>query len=251
MACLWASPGAIQWGVTWQSQELVDASAIWACFARFGQPGPAGMDIGRFQHLQESDQFFRGVGHLQLIPLREQRIRAVSTDLKETFGGHALRLFEQVRFHGPTAVQLLSSQITGFRDRVSTPTGDLNFSKLAYLAVAVAAARSPVTITGLEDFPLYPDYMLPVVLRKHNILRYTPDLAKRVDSQHLIPPGSRAELAIRWATVYAGQQIISNLNRAGNPVIGPQLDYRLWTEAVISPTSGQNSPHHRTVTLAY
>jgi hypothetical protein len=38
---------------------------------------------------------------------------------------------------------------------------------------------------------------------------------------------------------------------AGNPVSTPDLDYWLWSEAVIGPNATAMGPHHLCVTEAY
>ena len=113
------------------------------------------------------------------------------------------------------------------------------------------SSRSSRPIGRLESFPVYPDYMLPRVLRHHGVLRYQPVLSSAVDGRHLIPAGSDWELAIRWATVYAADQLRADLNRIGNPVSTPALDYALWHDAVLGSDAALMGEHHRTVTMAY
>ena len=105
--------------------------------------------------------------------------------------------------------------------------------------------------TGYEDFPVYPDYMLPRVFRHYGVLRYSNDLAAAVDSRSVIPAGSDAEHAIRWATVYAGHCLRVALAERGNEVTGPGLDYHLWSQAVLGPEADSFGEHHRTITMRY
>jgi hypothetical protein len=60
-------------------------------------------------------------------------------------------------------------------------------------------------------------------------MKYAPDMAERVDARQLIAAGSPEELALRWATVYAGNRLLAALN------------YCLW----------YFGEHHRTVMLKY
>ncbi len=253
VACLWPPDGEEMWGVTWEGEHLVDAPAVWACFARGLRPADGGLDLGPLSRMDDAAarRFFAGDGVLQLVPERGARLRRVAASLGEHWGGHARAIFEQAGFRGPDVVRLLVETIPGYRDEAETPVGLLRFWKLAHLAVAVAAARSPVPVTGMEEFPVYPDYMLPVVLRHEGVLVYGPELAATVDRRALIPADSNQEWAIRWATVYAGEALRQALGARGNPVTGPALDYALWSRAVLGPDAGRMGEHHRTVTLAY
>ena len=236
-----------------EGRHLVDAPAVWACFSRALRPTPEGLDLDPVASLEgaAAAAFFSGQGILQLVPQRAERLRKVVASLRRRWSGHALGLFEEADFHGPTVVRILVAEIPGYRDEAVTPLGTLRFWKLAHLAVAMAAARSPRPVTGLDTFPVYPDYMLPVVLRHEGILCYEPTLAATVDQRRLLPAGSRGELAIRWATVYAAEALRSALVARGNPVTAPALDYALWSRAVLGPEAGRMGEHHRTVTLAY
>jgi hypothetical protein len=113
------------------------------------------------------------------------------------------------------------------------------------------AARSPIAIKGIEHFPVYPDYILPKVLRHYGVLRYAGDLAATVDARRLISHGSEHEAAIRWATVFSADRLRIDLNRRSNPATTPALDYYLWSSGVLGSDAHLMGEHHRTVTMAY
>ncbi len=246
MACLWPPDGAQMWTVTHQQSELSDAPAVWACVVR---ADPHGVELESMTEV-DGAKFFAGRGHLQLIAERETTLRAVAKRLLDRFEGRAMRLVEESGRDAPKLAGLLIEELPGFQDRPETVAGTLPFDKLAHLAVAVMAARIP-GIRRLHTLPVYPDYMLPMVLRYHGILRYAPDLAEAIDSRALIRSGDPHELAIRWATVRAAALLEARLHALGNPVETPSLDYWLWSSAVLGEHAGQMGEHHRTVTMAY
>lgn len=144
---------------------------------------------------------------------------------------------------------LLAASVPGYFDRPASPAGVLAFDKLANLAVTMLAARLP--ITGTETFPVFPDYMLPRHLRHEGILVYRNELATAVDERRLLEAGSLPEMAIRWATIHAAERLRATLADLGNPVSTPDLDYWLWSEAVIGPRAESMGEHHRCLTEAY
>lgn len=246
VGCLWPPEGSRTWEVEFEGRWLADAPAVFACFTRAGTWRPE-----RFVDWGEAEavSFFRGRGELQLLPQRAERLRQVAGALLDRWGGDPTRLLAAAGWYGPEAVELLAATVPGFSDRATTTYGEVRFDKLAHLCVAMMAERSP--ITGLEEFPVYPDYMLPRALRYFGVLRYGPALAEAVDGRRLIPRHSPWEVAIRWATVYAAEGLRTELNRRGNPVTTPELDYHLWWSAVLGPEAAVMGEHHRTLTLDY
>jgi hypothetical protein len=174
--------------------------------------------------------------------------------LLDRWDGSARHLVEEADRDGVRIAGLLTDTVPGFFDRAETSAGELRFDKLSHLAAAIMAAGrgwGAAGFTGFDDFPVYPDYMLPRVLRHAGVMVYAPDLAAAVDERRLIEAGSDAEHAIRWATLSSGAQLRAALHERGTPVSAPALDYRLWSEAVLGPDAADFGEHHRTITMRY
>lgn len=246
MACLWPEDGSEMWSIDWEGRRLSDAPAVWACFAR---AFPDGISLDALATM-DAERFFAGHGVLQLIADRETALRNVARCIIDRYNGRALELADRASHNAPSMVRLLVDDVPGFHDRIDVEEGTLPFDKLAHLAVAAMAARIP-TIRRLNAFPVYPDYMLPMVLRHHGVLVYRADLAAKVDSRTVIDAGDPQEVAIRWATVSAASTLRHRLNGLGNPVDTPTLDYHLWSSAVLGPEAGTMGEHHRTITMRY
>jgi len=260
MACLWPPDGDAVWHAEYQGEWLEDAPGILASFTRTLGPesrdGRGGVDLDWFATMNEADgeQLFAGRGTLQMISERVQILRAVATELQRQWGGSAANLVAAAGRDGGEIVRLLVETFPAYNDRPTTSLGVANFDKLAHLAAALMAAGSgwsQAGFVGYDDFPVYPDYMIPRVFRHYGILRYSPELEAMVDTQTFIPADSPAEYAIRWGTVHAGAQLSGALRSRGATVTGPALDYRLWSIAVLGPEAASFGEHHRTVTLRY
>lgn len=247
IACLWPPTGESVWATEFEGVWLDDAPGLFACFARSPIQVEEFLTFGP----RQARDFFAGRGTLQLIDERASTMRGVARALSDRWGGRALTMVERAGWDGPRLVELLVETIPGYRDEAETPLGQLSFNKLAHLCVAMMNSRSRQPIGRLETFPVYPDYMLPRVLRHYGVLRYGSGLSSAVDGRQLIPAGSDWELAIRWATVFAADQLRADLKRTGNPVSTPALDYALWHDAVLGPEAVLMGEHHRTVTMAY
>ena len=253
LPCLWPPEGEAMWSTEHHGHKLTDAPALFSCFARGVPIDTPGLATSLFAGWTEdgAESFFAGSGVLQLIPARHRTLQEVSISLAEQWEGHFVNLVEDAGFSAPGVVERLVQTFPSYRDTWKSDQGLLEFNKLAHLSAAMMASGSRTDFTGLDVFPVYPDYMLPMVLRHSGVLTYEQELADAVDGRHLIPPGSNWELGIRWATVYAGHQLADELHRLGNPVVTPALDYFLWHQAVLGPQAGTMGEHHRTVTMAY
>ena len=248
LACIWPPEGEQMWTTHFEGADLDDAPAIFSCFSRRIRRGT--VDLAVFSRLT-AEEFFAGRGTLQLLPERWEQLNVAASALRGEWGGSAANLVAAGSFDAETVVQLLIDTIPGFDDAPDSPAGRLPFHKLARLATAMMSAGGSIPFTGLERLPVYPDYMLPRVLRHHGILLYSTELATAVDTRRLIAKESKWELAIRWATVYSGDRLTEALRSRGVAVTTPALDYALWESAVLGPDAAQMGEHHRTLTLAY
>lgn len=255
LACLWPPEGDGVWEVELEDGTWVDdAPAVFAAFT--GQLGSDGLDLGAFATMTDAEAgvLFAGRGTLQLLDGRAEVLRGAAAALLHHWEGTARNLVDEADRDGSRIVDLLVETVPGYHDRPDSPAGVLPFDKLAHLAAALMAAGmgwGDAGFRGYEDFPVYPDYMLPRVLRHHGVLVYASELAARVDGRELIPADSPHEHALRWGTVHAGGALRAALHERGNPVTAPALDYRLWSDAVLGPEAASFGEHHRTITLHY
>lgn len=247
-ACLWPPEGEESWSAELHGVWLADAPGLFACFTRLSK-----FDIRDFAGFSTGDaeRLFAGRGTLQQVEERGRYLDGVATALIERWDGNAYAIVEEGRWQAPRIVDLLVATVPGYQDRPASAQGTLAFDKLALLCTAMMASRSERPLQGLEYFPVYPDYMVPRVLRHHGVLVYDPELARAVDSRELIEPGSDWEFGIRWATVFAGEGLRAALRELGRNVPAAHLDYALWHDAVLGPDAGIMGEHHRTVTMAY
>ena len=248
VACLWPPEGDAVWHAELDRVWLDDAPGLFACFTRLPK-----LEIRDFVGFTAADgeRFFAGQGCLQQVAERAHRLDQVATALVDRWGASAASIIEEADWDAPGVVELLVETVPGYLDRADTAVGSVAFDKLAHLCAAMMSTRSDRPLLGLETFPVYPDYMLPMVLRHHGVLRYDARLARLVDDRQLIEAGSDWEVGIRWATVFAAERLGEALRDLGKNVPIPSLDYALWHDAVLGPEAGKMGEHHRTLTMAY
>lgn len=242
---LWPPADERMWGVRKGDQLVEDASAVWICFAR----EPRSLDLDWLAEGGLTAAFFAGEGTLQDVPRRIEVLRDVARSLIEHHQSSVTGLIEKAKGDAVMLRDALTATVPGYRDRPVSPVGVLPFDKLANLAVTMLAARLP--IGGTDRFPVFPDYMLPRHLRHEGVLVYSDVLARAVDSGRLLDAGSLEEMAIRWGTIHGAELLRRRLHEMGNPVSTPDLDYWLWSEAVLGDRADEMGPHHLCITEAY
>lgn len=255
LACLWAPVGEEQWTVEVDGETLTDAPAFFHAFTRALRPleGRDGYDLAAICDwtLDDCAAMFAGRGTFQLIPERWAQLRATARAVCERYDGSFLALVRACDHDAERVVRTLVDEIPGYDDVAVSDAGLLPFEKLPRLATAMMANGLDVALRGLDDFPVYPDYMLPKIFRHWGIFVYDDALAATIDERRLVPKDGRGEHALRWATVAAADRLRTRLAAHGRVLTGPQLDYALWHEGVLGPDALAMGEHHRTLTLRY
>ena len=96
----------------------------------------------------------------------------------------------------------------------------------------------------LDELTLFADNLVPHVLRSFGVLVYSPDLAKRIDAEELLPSGSAEEVEIRAAALHAVERLAGSCARRGWRAPPRRLDHLLWSRGQSARVKAR--PRHRT-----
>lgn len=240
---------------TYDGATYTGAYGLFACFTRALAAGTpvtspaylATLDRSTVTHLLQGDP------PMPRLPDRHRILCHIGTRLQRLDSDS---LFEAVpgtppypAFDGGDGVVewLVRTMPAAYNDRRTTAGRTLPFFKKAQLVVALLAGRlgrdHPDGVTGLETLTLFADYVIPAVLRHHDVLSYTSAVADRIDTGRVLPVGSRAEVEVRAATITAGERLLETLDDAVTPV---HLDHYLWGTG-----RRDELAFHRTPTTSY
>lgn len=105
-----------------------------------------------------------------------------------------------------------------------------------------------------ENFGPIADYEVPKILKHFGILRYSVELAARVDDGMILEKGSAMEIEIRAQTVNAMSDLLCRVNekRLSDeliPITMAELDYAIWNMG--RSDEFKKLRHHYTYTTAY
>jgi hypothetical protein len=250
--CYW---GQHKWTISYQGQPYDGAFGMMAALTRALDEGYPLLD-GAFLARIGEDEFrhiLRGNVPIPLEGARWAILRVCGMLLVREFGGH---WHEVVRRAGGSAVRLVELLVAHFPswdDAAQFEGRRVAFHKRAQLAAGMLYQAFGGQAWGaFEDFDrltVYADYKLPQVLRKLGILVYDEELAALVNSQTPIPAGSRMEIEIRAATVWAGEGMRRALHDRVPGLTAAHIDFWLWETS--QRKSPDDRPYHRTLTTAY
>lgn len=188
---------------------------------------------------------------------RSQLWKEVGEVLLEHFGGSAMQLIAQANQSAPKLVELIFSHFPGFRDEATIDSERVVFLKRAQIFVGDVNAALKLNLQDLHRLTTFADYRVPQILRHFEILQYSPDLSRSVDSGDEIGMGSPDELSIRAATVVGVEELVKKLN-AGNksPAAGDSfndvnVDWYLWQVGEKMHQDGLLKPFHKVRTHFY
>jgi ADP-ribosyl-[dinitrogen reductase] hydrolase len=189
----------------------------------------------------------------ELMRLFARALNDLGRLLVEDHGGRFGALVEQA---GGSAGRLVASlaRMPLYRDVARYDDLEVPFYKRAQITAADLALALDGAGTGrfsdLDRLTIFADNLVPHVLRIDGVLTYEQVLARRIDAEELIPPGSHGEIEIRASALHAVELIRAELARLGRPATSVALDYLLWTRGQ-EPAYKRAKPRHRTRTTFY
>jgi Potential Queuosine, Q, salvage protein family len=177
---------------------------------------------------------------LQMLDERAAILREVGQALVERWDGRFANVVASVP-DVESYLRVLTSDFPRF--------DDAPFWKLAQLSAWILHIERAVQWPDLERLTAFADYIVPAALRVLGVLRYSEELARAVDTWTPIEAGSRWEVEIRAATVWACHLLRLRVNELRPPelaIVDAQIDARLWL-----PFHKSHMPHHLTRTIYY
>ncbi|MGQ9601829.1 MAG: queuosine 5'-phosphate N-glycosylase/hydrolase [Candidatus Bipolaricaulia bacterium] len=262
--CFWAPEGKPKWEIDYQGEPLSGYFALAAALKRAFEAGMP-FDEARFLaqlSLDELEAILAGRGELQLLDRRLAILNELGKGLLERYGGgrggrasrsRPSRLVEAAAGKAVELVRSLARDFPSFRDEALYKGQRILFYKRAQIFAAdlwlAFGGQDWGSFTDVDRLTAFADYKLPQVLRQLGILRYSLELAAKVDRLEPLPPGSPEEIEIRANTIWAVELLRQELARLGQALMSVELDWLLWEMG--QREEFKQKPHHRTVTIFY
>ena len=188
----------------------------------------------------------------ELLALFAQAWRDLGALLLAEHGGSFCALVEAAGHRAERLAELLCAMPL-FRDVATYRGRPVPLLKRAQIAAAdlhAALGDHPLgRFDDLDRLTIFADNLVPHVLRVDGVLRYPPQLARRIDAEQLLAPGSEEEIEIRAGAVWAVEQMVAHLHQRRQPATAAAVDLALWTRGQ-SPRY-KAIPRHRCRTPYY
>jgi len=241
--CFWAEKGLEKWKVEYDGKEEDGASGLPLVFERAMAENIPIISADYLENLsfEQVKKIFRPSNGVQ-IPLIEKRHEALveaGKVLNEKFDGLFYNLIKQSDFD---AVETARKTVQNFKSFDDTYNG-VNFYKRAQLNAFDIAQVPGINIKNTDKLTAMADYKLPQLLRFMGVLEYSDSLAKKIDNCELIDAGSREEIEIRSATVWAVELVSQKLG-----ISAGLADRAIWW---LSRELDINQLYHRSYSTYY
>ncbi|MCX8103061.1 MAG: queuosine salvage family protein [Candidatus Bipolaricaulota bacterium] len=190
------------------------------------------------------------------IPLLDERVkilREAGAVLQREYGGQAAQLVERAGRSVIRLVELLARDFSSFRDEAIYRGKRVYFYKRAQIFCAdlygAFGGRGWGEFSDIDMLTAFADYKVPHVLRQLGIVRYSLELADRIDRREELPAGSEEEIEIRAHTIWAVELLKRELEKLGRPLRSFEIDWLLWDLG--QREEFRQRPYHRTRTIYY
>ncbi|RIK66700.1 MAG: hypothetical protein DCC65_09170 [Planctomycetota bacterium] len=249
--CFWSSdPLRFEWrGRTYERFNAMFVSLLLA--ARY-EPGWYDPRFWLEVPADEIRQVLGGKGELLLMDEREKIIRETGRILVDRFDGQFMFAIESVANRAWPLAVLLMTEFDSFRDVANYRGKIVYFMKRAQIAaldISMAwQTHDYPPLAGLDELTAFADYRIPQALRHLGVLRFSEDLARRVDTEEELAPGSPEEIEIRAASIHAVDRMSRVAATQGKRTTPWQVDWYLWD---LSHRPDVTARHHRTRTVFY
>lgn len=183
----------------------------------------------------------------ELMELFARALCDLGAFLSREHGGRFAGPVEEARGSAERLVRILA-RMPLYQDVARYDGFDVPFYKRAQITCSDLAEslheRGLGHFHDLDELTLFADNLVPHVLRCLGVLVYSPDLAKRIDAEELLPAGSAEEVEIRAAALHAVERLSGSCARRGWRAPPRRLDHLLWSRGQSARVKAH--PRHRT-----
>lgn len=187
----------------------------------------------------------------ELMGFFAQALNDLGNLLLTEYGGSFRALVDAAQGSGERLARILS-RMPLFRDEAEYDGLRVPIYKRAQIVVAdIALAfnnQGPGAFYDLDELTIFADNLVPHVLRHDGILRYSDELAARIEREELIEAGSPEEVELRACALHAVELISASLRQQGHDIKPRQLDYLLWNRG---QRYKEGKPRHRSRSVFY
>jgi hypothetical protein len=249
-AALWLTLDAINFGSGWfptlhkrpgHSGYLTIAHGV---RERFANRGPwSAHELSAITGAELAEALGQDPGH-ELMNLFADSLRDLGRHVSAEHSGSFAGVVDQAGRSALALVERLAGW-TSFSDTSTYRERPIPFLKRAQITAADLDRAGVASFDDLDRLTMFADNLVPHVLRLDGVLRFSPELVRRIEAEELIEHGSPEEVEIRACAVHA----VELITRARPGLRAEAVDQRLWSRGQEARYKAR--PRHRSRTTAY
>jgi hypothetical protein len=250
--CFWGQP---RWSVEYHGIWLDGYWALAAALKRAAEEKPNTLEADFWARIspQELQHILRGRSQIPMFADRWKNTRELGAVLCEHWSAKATNLVAAAQADAPRLARLIADNLSSFRDIAIYQGREVRLFKRAQILVGdlwgAFRGKDWGKLDKVDQLTAFADYKLPQILRAWQVLRYAPDLARRIDGKVQLAAGSPEEVEIRAATLWAVEFLRQELAVRGRALWSIQVDWILWHAS--QERSPALLPYHRVRTVYY
>ena len=248
----WGQP---KWEVEYKGEKFDGAFGMIASIGKAIENKKSILDSKYLKDISEKELEEILKGNI-IIPLFESRLKIlneIGTILIKYFSGDFSKLIKKSDRDALKLLDLILKYFPSFNDFSSYKGKTIYFHKRAQLLISdihqLFNGKNYGNLKNFDKITACADYKLPMVLRKLGVLKYSKELANKIDRKMEIIRNSEEEVEIRANTIWAVEFIKQELNKKYSKINSAHINDHLWLLGQVK--SSKDKPYHLTKTIAY
>lgn len=248
----WGNP---KWTVEYEGKQIDGSYGLMTALNRALNEGVPVLDLKYLATLKKED-FEHILRANTPIPLLEERLKIlneIGSVLTQKYNGDFTSLIKKGNKDVNLLRRLIASEIPSFEDSVEYKGKKIYFHKRAQVLISdiyqLFNGQSFGEFKNPNELTAGADYKLPQILRKFGVLKYSKNLAEKIDNKIPLDVGSGEETEIRANTIWAVELMREKLKKHGRDLSSMTINDCLW---VLTQTKqADDKPYHLVRTIAY
>lgn len=252
--CYWGKP---KWALTSNGKELGGSASMMQALKKAVDKGYTILEPEYMANIPTADlqSIFRANVEIPLFSERLRMLHELGQGVIKYFNGSFSEIVIRANYNSADLVRLIVKSFpTVFDDHAEYHGQRVNFYKRAQLVPAHIWDLGRLElishkISDFDELTAFADYKVPQLMRRFGILEYSENLARQVDTETLIKPGSDEEIEIRAATIWANELATQEVRIRIPDANAAKVNNVLWFKG--QDKSIADKPYHKTRTVWY
>lgn len=250
--CYWGEP---KWTIEYKGKQYDGAWGLIGCLRRAIDKKIPILQAAYLAKINELELKEILQGNV-IIPLFKKRLKILKENgkiLDEKYKGDFANFLEKANKDSLNLLEMIVSSFSSFDDSAVYKGYRVLFHKRAQLLISdiyrTFKGKNYGESKKIDQLTAFADYKIPQVLRKLDILEYSPKLALKIDNKIPILSGSEEEIEIRANTIWAIEIMKEKIKPKIPNITSMDIDSYLWLLG--QNKSPKDKPYHLTRTIFY